>query len=145
MTDEQRYTGTPIWVVTAAYEGDSCWSDPAAFTTRHHAVAVLEQWHRTKGFGEHDPDALPIVWYSVWADEVHGENEDQECPGWPVCDECRDWRGFVGGSPWYRLEQITLYDGREPERWRHFSGVPLQSDRVDYLWPLKVEEGRSGD
>jgi hypothetical protein len=139
--DEPRHTGTPIWVVTAVYEGDSCWSDPAAFTTRDHAVAALERFHRTKPFGEHDPDVLPIVWYSVWPDEVHGENDDRSCPGWPTCDQCDDWRGFVGGVPWYRLEQIMLYDGREPEHWGHFSGVSLLSDSVDYLWPLKVEGG----
>jgi hypothetical protein len=140
--DASPYTGTPIWIVTTAYEGDTWWSDPVAFTTRDHAIAVLDRWHRTKGFDEHDPDALPIVWCSAWCDAVHGEAEDESCPGWPACDECPDWRGFVDGSPWYRLEQIRLYDGREPERWQHFSGVSLESDRVDYLWPLKAERGQ---
>jgi hypothetical protein len=130
--DAQRYTD--IWIVTIAYEGSDYWSDPAAFTTRDLAVAALERFHRKS------PDVAPIAWYSIWAAEDHGENEDQRCPGWPLCDECYDWRGFVSGDPWYRLLRQRLFDGREGERFGHFSGVGLEADRVGYLWPLKTEE-----
>jgi hypothetical protein len=107
---------TYIWTVMVRYENEDRWSLESAFPDRSAAVRAIEKFHRLN-------ENPPIQWYSTWATEGHGEAENQPCPGFSVCEECPDWRGFVDDSGWYRMRRIALWSGLGADRWYHFIGV----------------------
>ena len=122
---------TEIWLASVVYEDDEYWTDFQAFTTRDLAAQAIAYLH------EDSAPNPPIEWRSEGWDETHEETNGTACPGWPDCRECTDWRGFVDGVAWYRIEGLTLYASVPErtsfgERWQYFSGVSLPSDRPDH-------------
>lgn len=123
-----------VWVVSVRYDHDPAWTIEAIFTTRARAIRAIE--------GDHASFSPPIVWRSLWADEGHGEDEEESCPGFVQCEECFDWRGLVDSSPWYRLQRTPLYDGSEGDTWRgYFVGIGEGLDGAPDYIPPEVNPG----
>jgi len=132
MVEEERLPYTTLWAVSVRYLDRDEWKLEGAYRSLASAARAIERFH--------DVDDPPIQWLSVWGPQLHDTNEP--CPGFLLCEECDDWRGFVDGSGWYRIKELTLWDDVVPDRWRQFSALADDwHDHPDYR-PDGIVAGR---